>query len=84
MQYGSKRIKDIKKSNLDTKFGYQPTKSIFTLTQPPNRGSNVQPSIIHCKDCKHYATNDNICTRLFVTLPMNPYDFCSYGKRKGG
>lgn len=70
--------------------GYQPTKPIST--QPPNKGSNVQPAavqptVIYCKDCKHYATNTellgNVCTRLFVTLPMNPYDFCSYGERKG-
>ena len=74
-----------------TTLGYQPTKPIST--QPPNKGSNVQPAVIYCKDCKHYATNaelltntellGNVCTRLFVTLPMNPYDFCSYGERKG-
>lgn len=64
--------------------GYQLTKPIST--QPPNKGSNVQPAVFYCKDCKHYATNTellgNVCTRLFVTLPMNPYDFCSYGERK--
>lgn len=75
-------MKDIKKSNLDTRFGYQPIKSMFTFTQPPNRGSNVQPAIIYCKDCKYYATNNNVCTRLFAIFPMNLYDFCSYGKRK--
>lgn len=80
-------MRNIKKSNLDTKFGYQPTKSILTTQSPPNRGSNVQPTIIYCKDCKYYATNTellrNACTRLFTIFPMNPYDFCSYGERKG-
>ena len=78
-------MRDIKKSSLNTKCGYQPTKSI--LTQPPNRGSNVQSSIIHCKDCKHYSMNTellgNMCTRLFTIFPMKPNDFCSYGERKG-
>lgn len=77
-------MRDIKKFNLNTKFGYQPTKSVST--QPPNKGSNVQSSIIYCKDCKHYTTNtwlfDNVCTRLCVAFPMKPNDFCSYGERK--
>lgn len=42
--------------------------------------------IVKCKDCTHYATNTellgNVCTRLFTRFPMNPDDFCSYGKQK--
>lgn len=42
--------------------------------------------IVHCKDCKHYATNTellgNVCNRIFTVFPMKPDDFCSYGERK--
>lgn len=44
-------------------------------------------TVVRCKDCKHYITNTellgNVCNRLFTVFPMNPDDFCSYGKRKG-
>lgn len=43
-------------------------------------------TIVYCKDCKYYSTNNplisNVCSRLFTVFPMQAYDFCSYGERK--
>lgn len=48
--------------------------------------------IVRCKDCKHYRPQKksahwenraNYCNRI-VTIKVQPYDFCSYGKRKDG
>ena len=48
--------------------------------------TKVAKTIVYCKDCKYYSTNNplisNVCTRLFTVFPMQAYDFCSYGKHK--
>ena len=48
----------------------------------------AKDEIVHCKDCRHYATNTellgNVCNRLFTLFPMKLGDFCSYGERKDG
>ena len=47
---------------------------------------SIVKTIVHCEDCKRYATNTellgNVCNRLFTVFPMKPDDFCSYGERK--
>ena len=51
-----------------------------------------EPQIIQCEDCKWYGdeTRKWYETCIFwvekygILIPTMPYDFCSYGKRKGG
>ena len=44
--------------------------------------------VVRCKDCKHYEIHKpkvlENCERNGYIIPMKPYDFCSYGKRKDG
>lgn len=76
-------MNDREKSNLNTKFGYQPTKSI--LTKPPNKGSNVYPAVVHCKDClfarERYGKLECINGISYRNTYNDPNMFCSYGKK---
>ena len=44
--------------------------------------------VVRCRECKHYEIHKpkvlENCERNGYLIPMKPYDFCSYGKRKGG
>lgn len=49
-------------------------KSIITALPP------VQPTIIHCKDCKHA---DDYCQCKYVTWWNGPDDYCSRPEKRG-
>lgn len=44
--------------------------------------------VVRCKDCKHWKILDDssfVCRACARTTKLqNPYDFCSYGERRGG
>lgn len=42
--------------------------------------------VIRCKDCVRWMKSDfgNVCTLYATDRLTQPYDFCSYGHRKGG
>lgn len=44
--------------------------------------------VVRCKDCVYYEIHKprvwENCERNNRLIPMNPNDFCSYGKRKDG
>ena len=59
---------------------------------PPFKNKADFVEVVRCKDCEHYKPQSTsahwnnkkrYCCRS-ATVKANDYDFCSYGKRKGG
>lgn len=63
-------------------------KALTQCSDYKNKADFVE--VVRCKDCKYFETpkwgNDIMirCVNMSGCIDVNPDDFCSYGKRKGG
>lgn len=74
-------IKDFEANNARNPYWTPPRVKTLLLRQT---AADVAP-VVRCKDCKHRTKNGNCGhPRHHGILPSAyPYDFCSYGEKKG-